>query len=157
MDRIKAVQEQIDAIIENMGTPQGRRAAAVHTYGVAQACALLARKRGLDVELCTVAGLLHDCATYATGDPAWHAHRGAELAGRLLDAAGLFTLEERGRVCGAVYFHSGKDARHDPFTEALVDADVLQHCLGAPLTPPAPGERARFAALCRELGLGGAG
>ena len=58
--RIEKVRELVDEILLNMSDPAERRCAYLHLYGVAQACALLALKRGEDVELAVIAGMLHD-------------------------------------------------------------------------------------------------
>ena len=105
------------------------------------------------MELAVIAGLLHDLHTYRTGNPTDHAHQGAALARELLSPTGLFTPEEVEKISAAIYAHSDKAARHDPFTEVLVDADVLQHYLFTPTQPPALQEAERFRYLCAELGV----
>ncbi len=45
MSRIAAIQKQIDMALEKQTRPLDRRTAYIHTYGVAQACALLAKRR----------------------------------------------------------------------------------------------------------------
>lgn len=151
MNRIEVVKGIAGKIIEAT-LPKDRQAACIHLYGVAQACALLALRRGQDVELAVTAGLLHDLHTYRTGNPADHAHQGAALARELLSPTGLFTPDEIEKISAANYAHSDKAARHNPFTEVLVDADVLQHCLFTPTQPPALQEAERFRHLCAELG-----
>lgn len=49
MDRIEAVSEVVDEVLLHMTDHEERRCAYVHLYGVAQACALLAMKRGENV------------------------------------------------------------------------------------------------------------
>ncbi|MCI8394980.1 MAG: HD domain-containing protein [Acutalibacter sp.] len=90
MNRIEVVKGIAGKIIEAT-LPKDRQAACIHLYGVSQACALLALRRGQDVELAVTAGLLHDLHTYYTGNPADHAHQGAALARELLSPTGLFT------------------------------------------------------------------
>ena len=63
MDRIEKVREVVDVILLEMSDDQFRRHAYVHLYGVSQACALLAMKRNENVELATIAGMLHDIHT----------------------------------------------------------------------------------------------
>ena len=60
MNRIEKVREVVDEILLHMTDDEERRCAYLHLYGVSQACALLALKRGEDVELATIAGMLHD-------------------------------------------------------------------------------------------------
>lgn len=82
-----------------------------------------------------------------------YAHQGATLARELLSPTGLFTPDEIEKISAANYAHSDKAARHNPFTEVLVDADVLQHCLFTPTQSPALQKAERFRHLCAELGV----
>ena len=82
-DRIEKVREIVSGMLEEVPDAALRAEGYVHMFGVAQACVLLAMKRGEDVELAAVAGYLHDIATYSTGDSAGHARRGAEMARRI--------------------------------------------------------------------------
>lgn len=153
MNRLEQIREKMDAIVEAMPDASARRCAYAHLYGVSMACVLLAQHRGVDSELAAVAGMLHDMATYKTGDSAAHAHRGARLAQELLGETKLFSEEEIRMVCGAIDSHSDKQNKHTPFAEVLIDADVLQHCLYDPSAPVAEHEQARFARLQKELEL----
>ena len=60
MDRVEAVRQMVDEALRQQPDVEERRCGFVHLYGVAQSCGLLALKRGLDPELCTLAGMLHD-------------------------------------------------------------------------------------------------
>lgn len=82
MNRVESVRHVIDEILQRQPDVEERRCGFVHLYGVAQSCALLALKRGLDTELCTVAGMLHDIWNYETGDPTDHATLGSVEAQR---------------------------------------------------------------------------
>lgn len=146
MDRITCVQNYVNRLLDaSLGTAE-HRIACVHLYGVAQLAALLACQRGVDPELATTAGLLHDISTYATGDSRNHAGRSAAMARSCLRASGMFTDDETGAVCNAIAHHSDKAATHAPLDEVLKDADVLQHCLHNPIHAPSEHDSARFAA-----------
>ena len=153
MDRIGAVKEYVDAMLQRLSDADWRRWGYTHLFGVAQFCAMIAMKRGVDIELATVAGLLHDVATYSTMDGTKHAHRGAVMAREILGELGAFAPEEIDAVCRAIHNHSDKAGVHLPLDEVLKDADVLQHALYDPLESVAEKEAGRFAALKREFGL----
>lgn len=153
MNRLELIRAKMDAVAEAIPDASDRRAATVHLYGVSMACVLLAQRRGQDEELAAVAGMLHDIATYKTGDSTAHAHRGAAMAEALLRETKLFSEEEICAVRDAIYSHSDKLNEHAPFAEVLIDADVLQHCLYDPSAPVAEHEKARFAKLQKELHL----
>ena len=153
MERIGAVQARVDQIIAGQTEKREIKFGYVHLYSVSQACALLAMKRQENVELATIAGLLHDIYAYKTGTRADHAHQGAVLAKEILQETNLFSEEEIETISRAIDHHSDKDTVHTPFDEVLKDADVLQHCMIMPLAEAAPHEAARFSRLKKELGL----
>ena len=155
MNRIEAVRARVHEILSAMPekSESARQSAAAHLGGVAQACAMLAMRRGEDVETAVIAGMLHDIAAYAAGCADGHAHRGADMARDILASLSCFAEDEIQTICTAIYHHSDKALSHDPFNEILIDADVWQHCLHDPLLPPAAHEAARFARLKAEFGL----
>jgi HD superfamily phosphohydrolase YqeK len=127
-DRLNRVREYVNNIFDGMENADERRAAYIHSYGVSQCCALLAVKRGLDLELGAVIGLLHDVYAYKTGIVAWHAQNGAEMV-RVVFKHGLsdlFSGEEQTIIKSAIYHHANKDIVHDEYDELLKDSDVLQ-------------------------------
>lgn len=151
-DRIEAVREIVSGLLDQVGDDSLRASGYVHIFGVAEACVLLAMRRGEDIELAAAAGYLYDVATYTTGSPADHAHRGAVIARQILQGTGLFSAEETEKICKAVYFHSDKKIENGPLEEVLKDADVLQHCLYDP-GYVAKKEKDRFKKLKKELGI----
>jgi len=153
MNRVERVREKADEILLNMTDAAERRCAYVHTYGVAQACALLAARRGENAELAVAAAMLHDIYACATGDRPNHAHKGAEMARDILSGMALFSEAETDMICTAIRHHSDKAAVHSAFDELLKDADVLQHALYDPLAELRPREEARYNALKKELSL----
>lgn len=153
MDRIEKVREKIDSILLRSLGEGGCKDAYVHLYGVAQACALIALRRGENVELAVIAGMLHDIYSYAALDTQEHAHKGAEMAREILDAIGGFTEAETQLICTAIYHHSDKANVHAALDEVLKDADVMQHVLYDPLAAIKPHEQKRFHSLQKELGV----
>ena len=157
-NRIAVLREHINGVLLSMSDALHRGEwyhAYIHLYGVAQACTLIAMKRGQEAELATMAGMLHDFYTYKHRDPRGHAHKGAVLAREVLGELNLTTAEETECIYTAIYNHSDKGGRFDAFTEILIDADVMQHCLYDITMPVAERERDRFQRLCEEFGLHG--
>ncbi len=150
MDRITCVQLYVNRLLDTLSDAETHRIASVHLYGVAGYAALLALRRGISVELATVAGLLHDVSTYATGDSKNHAGRSAGMARSCLKSSGQFTPEEIAAVCNAIAHHSDKDVQHEPLDEVLKDADVLSHCLHNPAKSPTEKDAARYAQLMEK-------
>ena len=152
-NRLETLRRYIDDALR--GKPdEWRKIANVHLYGVAQACTLIALRRGEDAELAAMAGMLHDFCTFRSEHPLDdHAAKGAMLAREVLDELHLTSPKETELVCTAIHNHSDKGGRYDAFTEILIDADVMQHCLYDITMPVADREKDRFRRLCGEFGL----
>lgn len=153
MNRIEAVRQQVDEILLGMSDVEERRCGYVHLYGVAQLCALLARKRGENAELAVIAGMLHDIYSYANMDSTDHAHKGAALARKILESLKVFSEEEVETISTAIYRHSDKAIIQNTLDEILKDADVLQHVLYNPLFEVKEVEQERYKKLKAELGM----
>jgi uncharacterized protein len=132
MNRLESLREFIDRQLLSLSSDEDKRCGFVHLYGVSATAALLARLRGLDEELACTAGMLHDLASYESGDPKDHAVRSADRARKILTELGTFTNEEIQCIVSAISHHSDKGTVHGPYDELLKDADVLQHDLYNP-------------------------
>ena len=153
MSRIRDLQKQVHKVLEKMEDGDKRAKAIAHLHGVALAAAVLAKKRGEDAELATMAGLLHDLYAYKSGSYDDHARLGADYARKLLDRLALTTEEETDIICSAIRHHDGKAEADSPLDEILKDADVLHHSLSDPTREVKPHEQVRYTKLCAELGL----
>jgi uncharacterized protein len=155
MDRLESVRQIVDQILSRQPDDEERRCGFVHLYGVSGTCTLLAVNRGLDPQVCSVIGMLHDIATYKTGDPTDHAQRSADEAEAILFDIGMFSRDEINRICDAIARHSDKDSTDGPLAELIKDADVLQHYLYNPDVVPEkdPHWKQRLDKVFSELGL----
>jgi len=153
MDRLERVRQAVDEIVQRQPDTSYRRAAYIHLYGVSANCALLALKRGLDVQLAQVAGMLHDLSTYRRADSTDHDRLSAQAARRLLGEVGGFSQQETDAVCQAIQHHRAKGEVHALMDELLKDADVLSHYLYNPGFKQQADEEPRIAAVLAELGV----
>jgi uncharacterized protein len=153
MDRVEAVRQKIDEILIQQSDTADHQPGLVHLYGVSAACTLLALRRGLDPELASLMGLLHDLYAYQFGKAGDHAERGALEAGQLLWAVGGFSAEEIGTVRQAIAHHSDKAGAHGPYEELLKDADILQHYLHDLAVPLTPAKEERLNRTLQQLGF----
>lgn len=154
MGRLKELRTYVDGELETLA-PEKRNSAIVHLYGVSLAVTMIARKRGLDAELLSMAAMLHDLYAYKSSSYDDHAHKGAELAREVLDKLNLTTPEETEIICSAIYRHDDKHVIDSPTDEALKDADVIHHCMSDLSKPVKDKERARFDSICAEFGMEG--
>lgn len=152
-NRIERLRKHIDDILLSMKDTEERRCGYLHLYGVSQACAMIALKRNQDVELATMAGMLHDLHSYKAMNTVNHADHGAVLARQILKELALTTDYETDLICSAIRNHSSKATTHSAFDEVLKDADVLQHCLYNTLFPVMEHEKCRFQNLLTEFGI----
>ena len=130
-NRLEALRGIIDCLIEEK---QPGRASYfyVHLYSVSYFCTLLAMRRGLDPELASASGMLHDIYQIDPGLLEKHAKKGALKAESILRQTGLYSDEEIRIIKQAVSHHSAKRKYHGPYDELLKDADVLSHVLYNP-------------------------
>ena len=150
-NRVEILRTYIDEILLNMTDTENRRCAYLHLYGVSQACALIALRRNENVELATMAGMLHDLHTYKQGNHDNHAEKGAILAREILNELNLTNPIETDMICSAIHNHSSKGSTHSAFDEVLIDADVMQHILYNFSLPIMEHEKDRFEKLIKEF------
>ena len=153
MSRLKKLRKYVNKELNHMEDADSRIGAAAHLYGVSLAATMIARKRGLDVEIASMAAMLHDIYAYKTGSYEDHAHKGAELAREILEELGLTNGVETDVICAAVYHHDDKLSVDTPMDEVLKDADVIHHCMNDMSKAIKEKERARFEQLCTEFGM----
>ena len=153
MSRLKELRKYVDAEINKMEDQDKRTSAIAHLYGVSLAATVIAKKRGLDPEIASMAAMLHDLHAYKTGSYDDHAHLGADLARKILGELGLTDEAETDLICSAIYHHDDKLAVDGPMDEVLKDADVIDHCLKDSSKPVKEKEQARFNKLCDEFGM----
>ena len=153
MSRIKEIRKAVDERLLCIEDNEKRAAALAHLYGVSLAGTLIAKKRGLNDELVSIAAMLHDMYAYESGSYDDHAHKGAELAKEILSELNLTTEEENKLICSMIYHHDDKLVIDSDLDEALKDADVIHHCFHDPSKPVKEKEQARYEKLCAEFGL----
>ena len=153
MSRLKELRKYVDRELNRMEDADKRTSAIVHLYGVSLAATMIAKKRGLDPEIASMAAMLHDLYAYNTGSYDDHAHKGAKLAREILGELGLTTSEETDIICSAIYHHDDKLEIDTPMDEVLKDADVVHHCMNDLSKPIKEKEQVRFDQICVEFGL----
>jgi len=84
MSRLKELHKYVDTEINKIEDLDKRTSAIAHLYGVSLAATMIAKKRGLDPEIASMAAMLHDLHAYKTGSYDDHAHKGAGLAREIL-------------------------------------------------------------------------
>ncbi len=151
MSRLKELRNYVDKELDKISDGDKRTGAIVHLYGVSLVATMIARKRHLDWELLSMAAMLHDLHAYKTGSYEDHAHKGAELARKILNELTLTNEAETEIICSAIYHHDDKLVVDSPMDEALKDADVIHHCMNDLSKPVKEKEQARFDKLCKEF------
>lgn len=127
MDRLEYVRVRVDRILQKIEDEESRKYAYIHLYGVSQFAAMLAKRQGLNMELCAIAGMLHDISTYMEGYCGKHALLSSEYSKDLLEKTQIFNDDEIAVITQAIAHHSDKEQIDGPYEELLKNADVLQH------------------------------
>jgi len=130
-DRVAQCERRVVEMLLTSPLTEEQRESSVtfelkHHHSVGQFARLLARKRDLPVDACTVGALLHDIHVIEQGTYADHAHLGAPRALEIIRDTGGFEAVELDQVHRIVYHHSDKHIwSDDAFEEFGKDADVL--------------------------------
>ncbi len=165
MNRCEMIQAWVVNEILNSKLPQEARESSVqwelmHSSGVMQLARVLARKRGVDEELATVAATLHDICVITNGTYENHGVRGGQITRELLTRSGDFSASETDLIADAISNHSDKQIySEDKLTELIKDADTFDVFLyGEHVYDYKPKDKRihywkRMASISRELGL----
>ena len=153
MGRIKEVRKYVNKQLLKMEDQDDALKAAGHLYGVSMSAQLLAQKRGENAELAGIAGLLHDLYAYESGSYEDHAHKGADLARKILEKLDITSYEETDIICSAIYHHDDKASVDAPMDEVLKDADAMHHIYNDLSKEVKEKEAARYINLRKEFGI----
>ena len=129
MDRLILIRNEVNAILEEQPNQQLRDEGYIHLYGVSNLSAMLAIKRGLNMEIASVIGMLHDIYTYKYQYAKNHAALGVDEAGQILEKVNVFSQEEVQLIKVAIANHSDKKNKQDKYSELIKDADLMQNFL----------------------------
>ena len=153
MSRLKELRKYVNSELNKTEDADKRTSAIAHLYGVSLAATMIAKKRGLDPEIASMAAMLHDLHAYKTGSYDDHAHLGADLARDILAELKLTNETETDMICSAIYHHDDKRVTDSPMDEVLKDADVIHHCMNDLSKAIKEKEQARYDKLCAEFGM----
>ena len=95
--KVDIVRSILDDDIKKIKDEEQKRCAYVHLYGVGQAAAFLAMKRGFGrefAELAEIAGMLHDYSKYVLNEDAYHAEKSSQYAREIMEKGKVFDVEE---------------------------------------------------------------
>ena len=152
-NRVEILRDFIDELIKNKVRGEFYFIER-HMFAVSNFAAMLAMKRGLDLEIALIIGLLHDVQTLMTDDPENHAELGSLRARGILYDLKIVSDTELEIICTAIKNHSSKDIVHDKYSELAKDADVLNHYFVNPtLSLYTERGNERLERLIAELGL----
>lgn len=130
-DRVARCERYVVDLLLDSKLPDSQRESSIafelkHHTGVTQFARILARKRGLPIDVCSVGALFHDIYVIVNGKYKDHAHLGAPIARKILEEIGGYTDDEISQIECIIYNHSDKHIwSDDPFQEIGKDADIL--------------------------------
>ena len=152
MQKLDIAKSYVDKVLSE--APESvRKDAYIHLYGVSLLCALLAHKRGVDPEIASIPGVLHDMYTVKSGISIHHAHSSAEMVRPVIRDFGVFSSHEQSTILSAIFHHSDKGHSHGTYDEILKDADVLQAYLQDASSKILRSRKCRLDRISKELGL----
>ncbi|MCL2604604.1 MAG: HD domain-containing protein [Defluviitaleaceae bacterium] len=156
MNRIDIVREAITDLLFERINIRNRLITHTHLTGVALLCGLIAKKRGANIELAVMTGLLHDLYSFITEgvqpleDKIAKSNKDADVAREILDRLNITTTDETVIICNAVCYRG--TGEYSELGQILLDANLLQHAYHNPLLPIKYGET-RVVELLVEFGI----
>ena len=156
MDRIGKVRDAIADILFERKDIRNRLITHTHLTSVALLCGLIAKKRGANIELAVMTGLLHDLYSFITEgvppleDKVAKSNKDADVAREVLRNLEITTANETEIICKAVCYRGTGD--YSELVEILLDANLLQHAYHNPILPIEYGEK-RVVELLAEFGI----
>lgn len=79
MSRLKELRKYVDEELNKIEDADKRTSAVAHLYGVSLTATMIAKKRGLDPEIASMAAMLHDLHAYKNGSPLRSGRRRADI------------------------------------------------------------------------------
>jgi len=134
----------------------------MHMYSSSQLAKIIALRRGIDMELASIAGAIHDIAVIVTKKTDGHAKKVEMYVRDVIDKYNnkwsgnipIITKEEESLLVNAITKHSDKEIySNDLFVELLKDIDSIDRYLHGIKTEGAYIERCNR--VLKELGIEG--
>ncbi|HAE60717.1 MAG TPA: metal-dependent phosphohydrolase [Eubacteriaceae bacterium] len=122
----------------------------VHMSSSAAIGRILAKKRGVNSEIASIACILHDYGRIVTGLQENHASAAYEPVKSILEECGNFTEEEIETIATAAKNHSSKNIIGEPIDEIVKDADVFD-CWQYDIPMKRPEQKIRLEKVIKEL------
>lgn len=132
LNKFEKIEKKVMELIYASSIPDENREDSklfefMHTCGCTAIGRLLAEKRKLNVDLASVACVLHDISVIISGTYEEHGKRGAEISAKILKETGEFTDNEIRIIANSVLHHSEKEiTTSDPYVELLKDVDAFE-------------------------------
>ncbi|NLL05275.1 MAG: hypothetical protein GX270_05700 [Clostridiaceae bacterium] len=125
MDRLIKVREVVNMMLRDRKNKEMIIYGAIELYGVSSYCSMLAMRRGLDYEVCSVAGLLLDYASVRMGKEI-SSRVCASEAVKVLRTIGCFDNNEMELIERMILNVSKEDRNEEQYEELLKDALLLK-------------------------------
>jgi uncharacterized protein len=153
MRRTDIVRKAINEVLKNKKNKDEAFFGVLHLHGVSSLCNLLAMKRGLNCEICSIAGMFHDFWSYKSSNPINHTRLGSAECIRMMRSLGCFSNEEIELISRMVLNHSEKEEIGDEYEELLKDAEALFYHLYEPSIKYEGKYNNRLDKILRELSI----
>ena len=131
LTRFEKVEKKVIELIGTSKIPDSQREDSIifeflHAAGCMQIGRILALRRKLDVDLASVAVMIHDIYVIVTGKYKEHGRLGVPIAEGILKEVGGFSENEVSIVKKATAHHSEKEIDSgDPYVELVKDVDAF--------------------------------
>ncbi len=120
--RLESVRAVVQEAIRSIPCENRKQEAYANLHGVSATATIIAMNRGIDQELATIAGLLHNYYYLKTGIGDFPGPSSSEAVRPLLRDMGIFAAEEQAAVLQAIFYQEDESRIHGPNEEIVKDA-----------------------------------
>lgn len=122
LESVRVLIQEMPLTTENTS----KQEAWVHLFGVSNFASMLAMRRGQDLEIAAIAGLLHGFYFYKTGISDFHGLNSADAVRPILRSTQILTDEELSVILRSIFYQDDRHRVHGPYEEIVKDAILLQ-------------------------------
>ncbi|MCP3806632.1 CHAP domain-containing protein [Paenibacillus sp. Lou8.1] len=124
--RLESVRGLVHEMLVTTENNSMKQEAWAHLFGVSNFASMLAMRRGQDVEIAAIAGVLHGFYFYKTGIKDFPGPNSADAVRPILRNTQLFTDEEQLVILRSIFYQGDRHQGHGPYEEIIKDAILLQ-------------------------------
>jgi hypothetical protein len=151
--RLESIRILVNEMLINLDSSVNKQEASVQLYGVSSFASMLAMKRGLDTEIASITGMLHNYYFYKTGVCYFSGINSAETVRPIIRDLKIFSKDEQLVILRVIFYQNQLGQVHGPYDEIIKDAIILHKFFQNPDQTLSPLDVKRLLNVLSELSI----